>query len=141
MNHYGNAVVEAEKEITQLEERIQNLRDFVANGRILAMNGDATPILVTEEFAKSRLPETVTRKGSRADKGSILSGSISDHIHRILRGAGQPLTSVEIIDRLKTMRKIRNKNPWSSIADALKRHPKIFKRVRPGVYGLRRGQS
>jgi len=142
--HYESAVVEAEKEIASLEERLTHLREFVSsahriNGTSESLTSLSTPILVTEEFARSRIPETVERKGVKIKKGSFLPGSVTEQIGQILTEAGTPLTSGAIIDRLRKVRpSLSMKNPWSSICDVVRRHPKKFRRVSPGVYELRR---
>ena len=60
MNHYTNAIVEAEKEITRLESertqidtRIQHLQDFVREGRLITSNGSETK--TTSIFTHYRL--------------------------------------------------------------------------------------
>jgi len=127
MNHLTSVINAAEKEIVQLkyerellDKLIKHLEDFIANGKRITPDNDP-------DSTSSTLSPTETEYRT---KGMIVPESLGDRVRQILTEAGTPLRIGEIIDRLGTLSK------RTSVINAMNRHPKIFRRVSPGVYGL-----
>jgi hypothetical protein len=119
---YLIAIKDAERDLEKLRKeqaallkRIDALEKFIQSGRALA--GQAPP-------AASPLLE------------KNLQVPIADHVAEILKAAGKPLHLREIVEQLRAKRTFGGKDPADSVAMALKRRARQFKRVGPNTFTL-----
>jgi hypothetical protein len=123
---YLRAIREAESDLKKLKEedaailsRIRALENFIQSGRVLAGK--------ESETRPSAAPVTPEPEGEMP---------IADQVADILKGAGKPLHLKDIVGRLRAMRRFSGKDPADSVANAIKRRGRQFKKVGPNTFTL-----
>jgi HB1, ASXL, restriction endonuclease HTH domain len=123
---YLKAITEAERDLEELRKeqaailhRIEALENFIQSGRVLA--GPKS------ETRRSANPPSARSEGETP---------IADQVAAILKAAGKPLHLKDIVERARAMRRFSGKDPAASVAIAIKRRGRQFKKVRPNTFTL-----
>ena len=123
---YLQAIKEAEldlekmkKEEAEIVRKTEALEHFIQSGRALA-----------GRRRKARV-RAATRKAA-----SNSHPRIADHVAEILKQAGKPLHLKDIVEQLQAKRTFATKDPTSSVAVAIRRRGRQFKRVKPNTFKL-----
>jgi HB1, ASXL, restriction endonuclease HTH domain len=133
-----------EHTMQQLEARALQFREFVRLGDALLRTPAAAPLLSAGlASAPQVVDQLVTSQGHPAspDVTSLPvrapgRQTAAAQAEAILIEVGHPLRVEEMVQLLQSRNGLHGKQPKESLRTAMRDHPKVFRRVSRGVYGL-----
>jgi HB1, ASXL, restriction endonuclease HTH domain len=112
----NQTLAEVERDLKHLTERQTQLREFIRLGDAL-LDGEALDC--TRPRTLAPVPQTIARQAED-----------------ILRAVGHPLRIVEIYRHIEARGTLKGKAPKEALRTSMRDHPRVFRRVERGVYGL-----
>lgn len=129
------AITEAARELENLQQRANQLRDFIALGKSLLGQdemADVPPTVTREEEATDA--HQPTGEGDEATQGQ----TIAEWAYKCLEEGGKPMRVPEIAKILVERQQVKGSYATEVIRAAMGRRQDLFERVAFGLYALRR---